>query len=93
MPYLFDWDPEKARTNVRKHGVSFKEALTVFGDPLALLMHDPDHSIEEDRYVLLGLSIRGKLLVVAFSDRWPLTRFISARKATRTERRQYEERQ
>ncbi|MEW6349747.1 MAG: BrnT family toxin [Thermodesulfobacteriota bacterium] len=69
MHCIFDWDPEKARTNARKHGVSFREALTVFGDPLALLMHDPDHSLEEDRYVLLRMSIHRKLLVVAFSER------------------------
>ncbi|MDP2856417.1 MAG: BrnT family toxin [Bacillota bacterium] len=91
MGYVFDWDPEKAESNLRKHGVSFEEASTVFGDPLALLMKDPDHSFEEERYLLLGRSIRQRLLVVAFAERPPLTRLISARRATRTERRRYEE--
>ncbi len=91
MGYIFDWDPKKAQSNVRKHGVSFEEASTVFGDSLALLMRDPDHSLEEERYLLLGMSIRQRLLVVAFAERPPLTRLISARRATRTERRKYEE--
>ncbi len=91
MGYIFDWDPEKARSNVRKHGVSFEEASTVFGDPLALLMRDPDHSLEEERYLLLGMSIRERLLVVAYAERPPLTRLISARRASRVERRKYEE--
>jgi len=89
--YVFDWDPEKAESNLRKHGVSFEEASTVFGDPLALLMTDPDHSAKEERYVLLGISLRQRLLVVAFAERPPMTRIISARRATRTERRKYEE--
>ena len=91
MGYVFDWDPEKAESNLRKHGVSFEEASTVFGDPLALLMTDPDHSAKEERYVLLGISLRQRLLVVAFAERPPMTRIISARRATRTERRKYEE--
>lgn len=91
MGYIFDWDPKKAQSNVRKHGVSLEEASTVFGDSLALLMRDPDHSLEEERYLLLGMSIRQRLLVVAFAERPPLTRLISARRATRTERRKYEE--
>ncbi len=91
MGYVFDWDPDKAKSNVRKHGVTFEEASTVFGDLLALLMNDPDHSLEEERYLLLGMSIRQRLLVVAFAERPPLTRIISARRATRTERRGYEE--
>jgi hypothetical protein len=77
--------------NVRKHEVSFDEASTVFGDPRALLMSDPDHSQEEERYLLLGMSIRRRPIVVAFAERSPLTRLISARRATRTERRRYEE--
>ena len=91
MGYVFDWDPGKAASNSRKHGVTFEEASTVFGDSLALLMTDPDHSVEEERYVLLGTSTRQRLLVVAFTERLPLTRLISARRATRTERRKYEE--
>lgn len=91
MGYEFEWDPEKAATNLRIHRVSFEEASTVFADPLAMLMADPDHSVDEERYVLLGLSTRRSLLVVAFAERPPRTRLISARQATRHERRQYEE--
>ena len=65
MGYLFEWDIEKAAANVKKHGVTFEEACTVFGDPLAILMPDPDHSIAEQRYVVLGMSNRHRLLVVA----------------------------
>jgi uncharacterized protein len=89
--YVFEWDPVKADANVRKHGVTFDEASTVFGDPLNLLMADPDHSHNEDRSLLLGMSNRRKLLVVAFAERPPRTRLISARRATRHERRRYEE--
>jgi hypothetical protein len=89
--YEFDWDPEKAESNLRKHGVSFEEASTVFGDPLALLMTDPDHSAKEERYILLGMSLRQRLMVMTFAERPPMTRIISARMATRTERRKYEE--
>ena len=91
MGYIFEWDPVKAETNIRKHGVTFDEASTVFGDPLNLLMADPDHSLDEERYVLLGMSNRRRLLVVAFAERPPRTRLISARRATRQERRRYEE--
>ncbi len=91
MGYIFEWDPVKAETNVRKHGVTFDEGSTIFGDPLNLLMADPDHSLDEERYVLLGISNRRRLLVVAFAERPPRTRLISARRATRQERRRYEE--
>jgi len=90
MGYLFEWDPRKAETNARKHGVTFDEAATVFGNPLALLMADPDHSLDEERFLLLGMSNRRRLLVVAFAERPPRTRLISARQATRQERRRYE---
>ena len=90
MAYVFEWDSAKATTNVRKHGVTFDEASTVFGDPLALLMPDPDHSEGEERYVLLGMSTQQRLLVVAFAERPPRTRLISARRAVRRERRRYE---
>jgi len=89
--YIFEWDPVKAEANVRKHGVTFDEASTVFGDPLNLLISDPDHSLDEERYLLLGMSNRRRLLIVAFAERPPRTRLISARRATREERRQYEE--
>lgn len=91
MGYIFEWDQGKAETNVRKHSVTFDEASTVFGDPLNLLMLDPDHSRDEERHLLLGMSNRRRLLVVAFAERSPRTRLISARRATRGERRRYEE--
>ena len=91
MGYEFEWDPVKAASNLKDHKVLFDEASTVFGDPLAMLMADPDHSEEEERYLLLGASLPGRLLVVSFAERPPKTRLISARKATRRERRQYEE--
>jgi hypothetical protein len=89
--YLFEWDVEKAAANVKKHGVTFEKACSVFGDPLAILMPDPDHSIGEQRYVVLGMSNRHRLLVVAHAERPPRTRLISARQATRKERQTYEE--
>ena len=91
MGYIFEWDPKKAQSNARKHAIPFDEALTVFADPMSILMTDPDHSIEEERFLVLGLSRRRRLLVVAFSERHPRTRLISARRATRMERRRYEE--
>ncbi len=90
MGYEFSWHPAKAQSNVRKHGVTFDDASTVFGDPLSLLMKDPGHAHQEERYLLLGMSIQQKLLVVAFAERPPLTRLISARPASRAERRRYE---
>jgi hypothetical protein len=89
--YIFEWDPVKAEANVRKHGVTFDQASTTFGDPLNLLMADPDHSHEEERFLLLGMSNQRRLLVVAFAERPPRTRLVSARRATRQERRRYEE--
>jgi uncharacterized DUF497 family protein len=89
--YLFEWDTKKAESNVAKHGVTFDEACTVFGDPLAILKRDPDHSADEQRYLLLGISSRHRLLVVAHAERPPRTRLISARRATPKERRTYEE--
>ena len=91
MSYEFEWDTAKAASNLKDHRVSFDEASTVFGDPLAMLMADPDHSQQEERYLLLGASLQGRLLVVSFAERPPKTRVISAREATRRERRQYEE--
>ena len=91
MAYVFEWDPVKAEVNARKHGITFDEATTTFGDPLAMLMLDPDHSLGETRYLLLGMSSQQRLIVVAFADRAPRTRLISARRATRPERKRYEE--
>jgi len=91
LGYLFEWDRRKAKSNLRKHGVAFEEATTVFGDALALLMPDPDHSLEEERYLLLGMSERRRLLVVSFAERAARTRLISARPASPAERRRYEQ--
>ena len=91
MAYLFEWDPAKAASNLRKHGVSFEEATTAFGDPLSLQLSDPSHSAREERFLVLGVSAQARLLVVAYADRGPLTRIISARLASRRERRRYEE--
>ena len=88
--YLFEWDAAKAETNRRKHDVTFDEATTVFSDPLSMLRTDPDHSLDEQRFIMLGMSNQRRLLVVAFAERPPRTRLISARRATRKERRQYE---
>ncbi|MEO0406630.1 MAG: BrnT family toxin [Cyanobacteria bacterium P01_A01_bin.135] len=87
----FEWNPDKATINLRKHNISFHEATTVFNDPLSVTFPDPDHSIGEDRYVIIGMSRLGQLLVVSHTDRENRTRIISARRATRQERRFYEE--
>ncbi|MBD2124115.1 MULTISPECIES: BrnT family toxin [Trichocoleus] len=87
----FEWDSNKAASNVQKHGVEFQEAATVFGDVLSATFPDPDHSIRENRYVTIGLSRYGRLLVVSHADRNDRTRIISAREATRQERRFYAE--
>jgi uncharacterized protein len=87
----FAWDPRKAAANVGKHGVSFEEAATVFGDPLGRIVADPRHSKAEERFVLLGVSGDEHLLAVMFVDRGEAIRIISARRATPRERRDYEE--
>ncbi len=90
MSLSFEWDAQKASANQRKHGVSFEEAATAFGDPLSVTIPDPDHSEDEDRFILLGSTYRGRMVVVVHTDRGDNIRIISARRATRTERRQYE---
>ena len=90
MPYSFEWDPRKAASNLKEHRVSFDEARTVFGDILGLNMPDPDHSEGEQRFVVLGMSDRARLVVVSYAERPPRTRIISARLATNHERRKYE---
>ena len=87
----FEWDLRKAAANLAKHGVSFEEAATVFGDPLGRIVTDPRHSVGEERFVLLGSSREKRLLAVMYADRGGVIRIISARKATRRERRDYEE--
>jgi uncharacterized protein len=87
----FEWDPQKAAKNLAKHGVSFQEAESVFGDALGRIATDPRHSLDEERYVLLGVSRRRRLLAVMFTDRGEAIRLISARRATPRERRDYEQ--
>jgi uncharacterized DUF497 family protein len=87
----FDWDPFKAKLNFRKHGVSFEEALTALLDPLSKTDADPDHSIEEHRFIMFGMSARQRLLIVSYTERGQIVRLISARLATKTEREIYEE--
>ena len=87
----FEWDATKARANLKKHGVAFEEALTVFADPAARIFDDPDHSADERREVIVGHSAQQRLLIVSFAERQPRTRIISAREATPHERRTYEE--
>ena len=93
MGLLFEWDTHKARGNRAKHGVSFHEASTAFGDPLSITVSDPLHSEREERFVLIGSSSRNRLLVVVHTERGDRIRIISARLATRLERLQYEEKQ
>ena len=87
----FEWDPYKATANLSKHGVGFREAATVFRDPQARIVADPRHSLGELRLAILGHSARGRLLTVMFTERGTRIRLISARKATRRERTDYEE--
>ncbi|THJ20518.1 MAG: BrnT family toxin [Nitrospira sp. CG24E] len=87
---FYEWDPEKATENLRKHKVSFAEAASVFLDPLALTFSDPDHSQEEDRAITIGSSSNQRVLFVSHCERGDRIRIISARKATRKERVQYE---
>ena len=87
----FEWDPRKAEINLRKHGVSFTEAGTVFGDDLAITVPDPDHSNDEDRYITIGWSDHRRLLMISHTDRGNRIRIISARELTKVERKEYEE--
>jgi uncharacterized protein len=87
----FEWDESKAAVNLSKHGVAFEEAKTVFNDPLYIDFYDPDHSYDEHRYLILGESQQGRLLLVSYTERSNVIRLISAREATRTERKVYEE--
>jgi uncharacterized DUF497 family protein len=87
----FEWDPTKAKGNLLKHGVAFKEAATVLRDALGITIYDPDHSEEEDRFITFGYSDSARLLMVAHTDRGDRIRIISARELTRAEREAYEE--
>jgi hypothetical protein len=87
----FQWDSTKARLNLWKHHVSFEEATTALLDPLSKTDSDPDHSIQERRFITFGMSVRRRLLVVSYTERGEVIRLISARLATKTERKMYEE--
>ena len=90
MGFFFEWDPNKARANQRNHGVTFEEAGTVFGDTLSLTIYDEEHSEDEDRLIIIGMSVQHRLLVVVHTDRGDTLRIISARRATAHERKTYE---
>jgi hypothetical protein len=87
----FDWDPRKAAANLRKHSVSFEEASTAFADDYSLTGADPDHSVGEERFITFGMSQSGRLLVVSHTEQGDTIRIFSARRATRSERKLYEE--
>lgn len=91
MPLNFEWDENKAKSNLAKHAVSFGEAATVFGDPLSLTIAAPAHSQVEDRFIIIGSSHQRKLLVVVHTERGDNIRIISARRASKRERMSYEE--
>jgi uncharacterized protein len=87
----FEWDEKKAAANLSKHGVSFEEAKTIFDDPLYVDFYDPDHSINEHRYIIIGESRHGRLLIVSYTERGDVIRLISSREVTPTEHKIYEE--
>ena len=91
MSVAFEWDPAKAKSSLRKHGVGFDEAVTAFSDVLSMTISDPLHSENEDRFVIIGESLRKRLLVVVHADHGDKIRIISARRANAHERKAYEE--
>jgi hypothetical protein len=91
MSPKFEWNPRKAASNIAKHGVSFEEGLTVFKDPLARIFDDEDHSLDEQREIIIGHSARGRFLLVCFAARGDTIRIFAARKVTKRERKDYEE--
>ena len=91
MALVFEWDDKKAETNLRKHNISFEEASTVFGDDLSITIEDPLHSQDENRYILIGQSVHSRTLVVIHLEKTDSIRIISARRATKKEKRFYEE--
>ncbi len=91
MKLSFEWDEEKAKANLKKHKVSFEEATTVLIDSFSITISDPDHSVDEQRYIDIGISDKGRLLVVIYTERGSNIRIISCRKATPSERKLYEE--
>jgi uncharacterized DUF497 family protein len=91
MKLGFEWDEEKAKTNFNKHRVGFDEATTVFSDPFSVTIHDPDHSVDERRYIDIGRSGKGRVLVVVYTERGSTIRIVSCRKTAMRERKLYEE--
>ena len=91
MSYMFEWHPQKAVSNIAKHGMAFEEAQTVFADPFAAIFPDEDHSNQEEREIIVGHSALQRLLLVSFTQRGEIIRIISVRRATIKERREYEE--
>jgi uncharacterized DUF497 family protein len=91
MALTFEWDVAKDLSNQKKHGISFAEAKTVFNDPRSITIADEEHSADEDRYIDLGVSSRGRLIVVSYTEREPNICIISCRKATRSEQKAYEQ--
>lgn len=91
LRFIFEWDERKAKGNVKKHKIDFLEARTVFNDPFSITIHDYQHSNNEKRFVDIGCSVKGHILVVAYTERGKTIRIISSRKATKSERRMYEE--
>jgi len=91
MKLSFEWDEEKAKANLKKHRVGFDEAATVFTEPYSITIHDPDHSADEQRYIDIGTSDKGRVLVVVYTERGAHIRIVSCRKATPSERKLYEE--
>ncbi len=87
----FEWDPSKAQRNLKKHHVAFREAATVFRDPLGITIYDPDHSASEERFITIGASTGGRLLMISHTERRGKIRLINARELTRLERHAYEE--
>ena len=91
MTYQFAWDPKKAKSNLKKHDVSFEEASTIFDDPQYITFLDEEHSADEERYITIGLSNKSRLLMAAHTERDDRIRIISARKATKNEEIYYQE--
>ena len=91
MALQFEWDSKKARVNRRKHGITFEEASTIFDDPLSITIHDPARSVGEDRFVTIGTSAKGRTIVAVHTERGDTIRIITARNATRSENKQYEQ--
>lgn len=91
MTLRIEWDPRKASSNLRKHGIAFTEAATVFADPLSLTIEDPEHSLGENRFIIIGQSHRGRTVIVSHMEQGDTIRIISARMAAKREKRAYEE--